>query len=160
VGRPNLIRMPLYPVQEDKSLHYQAGTRFNFFVKELFVWCFTDAYPMRIEVDCQHLAPNYSIKIGDIEKMLPYGMYLHKQYDTQKFHSVVRVKPSNVYVSRKNALVEQRDLLRDQRNKLQTNMMDKAKEGAAARKEKSEKSVPIVVKSAKFILAQKKEAEK
>jgi len=31
------------------------------------------------------------IKIGDVEKMLPYGLYLHKQYDHQKFHSVVRL---------------------------------------------------------------------
>ena len=47
-------------------------------IKELYVWCFTDKYPARIEVDCENLSPNYSIKVGDIEKMLPYGMYLHK----------------------------------------------------------------------------------
>lgn len=40
---------------------------------------------MRIEVDCQQLAPNNPIKLGDVEKLLPFGMYLHKQYDSMKF---------------------------------------------------------------------------
>lgn len=29
VGRPNLLRMPVVPVREDKSLHFQAGTQFH-----------------------------------------------------------------------------------------------------------------------------------
>jgi hypothetical protein len=85
VGRPNLLCLPIYPVQEDKSLHWQAGANFMFNVKEVWVWCFNDVYPARIEVDCKDLSPSYPIKIGDIEKMLPYGVYLHKQYDHQKF---------------------------------------------------------------------------
>lgn len=42
VGRPNLLVMPIYPVQEDKSLHWQAGANFQFLVKEVKVWCFMD----------------------------------------------------------------------------------------------------------------------
>jgi hypothetical protein len=52
-----------------------------FLHREVYVWCYNDSYPARIEVDCQNLTPSYPIKIGDIEKMLPYGMYLHKMYD-------------------------------------------------------------------------------
>jgi hypothetical protein len=81
VGRPNLLKLPIYPVQEDKALHWQAGANFLFITKELYVWSYNDSYPGRIEVDCQNLTPSYPIKIGDIEKMLPYGMYLHKMYD-------------------------------------------------------------------------------
>ena len=43
------------------------------------------------------LSPNMPIKIGDIEKMLPYGVYLHKKYNSQKFKSVVKLTPSNKY---------------------------------------------------------------
>lgn len=81
VGRPNLLKMPIYPVQEDKSYHFQAGAVFNYNIKEVYVWCFNETYPARLEVDCQWLSPKFSVKLGDLERMLPYGMYLHKQYD-------------------------------------------------------------------------------
>lgn len=81
VGRPNLLKIPIYPVQEDKSLHWQAGANFMFMIKDIYVWSFNETYPARIELDCKDLTPSYPIKIGDIEKMLPHGMYLHKMYD-------------------------------------------------------------------------------
>ncbi len=81
VGRPNLINIPVVPVLEDKSAHYQAGCNFHYIVKDLWVWCFNDTYPARLEMDCSMMSPNMPIKIGDIERMLPYGMYLHKRYD-------------------------------------------------------------------------------
>jgi hypothetical protein len=113
VGRPNLLRMPIYPVQEDKSLHWQAGANFMFNIKEVYVWSFNDTYPARIEVDCQDLSPSFPIKLGDIEKMLPYGMYLHKMYDHQKFQSVVKLNQTNLYVQRKNMVVEQAEQIKD-----------------------------------------------
>jgi len=94
-------------------LHFVAGGRFNFFVKHLWVWCFNDVYPGRIDVNCSHLSVNMSIKIGDIEKMLPYGMYLHKQYGNQKFHSVVSLKQTNKYVGRRNLIIEQSDAIKE-----------------------------------------------
>ena len=106
VGRPNLLEIPIVPVQEDKSLHFDAGATFNYHVKSLWVWCFNDNYPGRIDVDCTFLSPNMSIKVGDVEKMLPYGMYLHKKYNNQKFHSVVTLTPTNKYVNRRNLIVE------------------------------------------------------
>ena len=70
--------MPILPVAEDKSAHFQAGANFHYLIKELWVWSFNDVYPARLEVDCATLSPNWSIKVGDVERMLPYGMYLHK----------------------------------------------------------------------------------
>lgn len=55
---------------------------FDFHIKEVYVWSFMDHYPPRIEINCKDLSPHMSIKIGDVEKLLPYGMYLHKKYDT------------------------------------------------------------------------------
>lgn len=109
VGRPNLLRMPIYPVQEDKSYHFQAGGIFNYLIKEVYVWCFTDTYPARIEVDCKDISPSFPIKLGDVEKMLPYGMYLHERYHHQRFRSVVNLTQSNLYLQRKNALSEQNE---------------------------------------------------
>ena len=77
VGRPNLLNIPIVPVNQEKSLHWEAGCNFHYLVKDLWVWSFMDTYPPRIEIDCSHLSPNMSIKIGDVEKMMPYGIYLH-----------------------------------------------------------------------------------
>ena len=77
------------------------------------MWCYNDTYPARIEVDCQDITPSYPIKIGDIEKMLPHGMYLHKMYDHRKFESIVKLQPSNLYMQRKNLIVEQADAIKE-----------------------------------------------
>lgn len=87
-------------------MHFQAGCEFHQTVDSLWVWCFNDVYPARMDLDCEMLTPNMSIKIGDVEKMLPYGMYLHKMYDHQKFHSVCRLTSTNAYVARKNTIIE------------------------------------------------------
>ena len=34
-GRPNLLTLPLSPVQEDKSFHYQAGCMFHYITKSI-----------------------------------------------------------------------------------------------------------------------------
>ena len=102
VGRPNLLCMPIYPVQEDKSLHWQAGANFMFLTRELYVWSFIDRYPPSIEVNCEDMSPSYPIKVGDIEKMLPYGLFLHKMYDHQKNRSIVKLRETGVYIQRKN----------------------------------------------------------
>jgi len=78
VGKPNLIRIPVIPVQEDKSPHFQAGCTFHYLIRDLWVWSFNDTYPAQMEIDCSGMSPNISVKVGDIERMLPYGMYLHK----------------------------------------------------------------------------------
>jgi hypothetical protein len=131
-----------------------------YLVKELYVWCYIDKYPARIEVDCRDLSPTYPIKIGDVEKMLPHGMYLHKMYDHQKFQSVAKLNMTNVYLQRKNLLVEQAEQIMEQRKMMQLTLVAEGKKEAAAGKKKPKKNVPEVVQSAKFIVAEKKEAEK
>lgn len=81
VGRPNLLQVPIQAVQYEKSLHFVAGADFQIRQDSLWVWVFTEDFPPIIEVDCSFLTPNMPVKIGDIEKMLPYGMYLHKMYN-------------------------------------------------------------------------------
>ena len=94
-----------------------------------------------------------SIKIGDVEKMLPYGMYLHKMYSHQKFHSVAKLVSTNAYVARKNTIIEHAEQIREQRRRMQSVMLEKKQD---ARVSKAQKAVPKVVVSAKFIMADKK----
>jgi hypothetical protein len=92
--------------------------------------------------------------------MLPHGMYLHKMYDNQKFHSVVKLSPTNMYIQRKNLISEQEEGIKDQRKKMQLSLIEKRKGEKAALQEKKEKFVPIVAQSAKFITTEKKEYDK
>jgi hypothetical protein len=162
VGRPNLLKIPIYPVQEDKSMHFNAGAKFHYYIKELYVWSFIDKYPPRIEVNCEDLTPSLAIKIGDVEKMLPYGMFLHKMYDHRKSDSIVKLTLSNLYMQRKNMINEQAEAIKDHRKKMQTTMAAEKNREATKSKaaKKPEKSVPQVVVSSKFITAEKKESEK
>lgn len=66
-----------------------------------------------------------SIKIGDIEKLLPHGMFLHKTYQAMRFHSVVKLSETNSYIQRKNQVIEQADLIREEKKKLNTRLLDK-----------------------------------
>ena len=109
VGRPNLLRLNIAAVQEDKSLHFKAGADFQFLIDHVWVWSFNDTYPARLEVDCSMLSPRMPIKIGDLEKMLPHGLYLHKKYNSQRFHSIARLKQTNSYIERKNLLEDQQE---------------------------------------------------
>ncbi len=98
VGRPNLLYLPVVPVKEESSPHFEAGSKFSYYVKNVYVWSFIDRYPPRLEINCEDLTPKYSIKIGDLEKMLPHGMYLHKMYDHRKTQSIVKLTPTNLYM--------------------------------------------------------------
>ncbi len=160
VGRPNLLNLPVLPVQEEKSLHFEAGTKLSYMIKDIYVWSFIDKYPPLIEVDCKDLTPNYTIKIGDLEKMLPHGMFLHKMYDHRKNQSVVKLIPTNLYMQRKNTLSEQTDAIKEQKKKIQMQMMSDQNKTAGKEKKISVKHVPRVSVSAKYITADKKEAEK
>lgn len=67
---------------------------------------------------------------------------------------------TNVYVQRKNLLVEQAEQIKDQRKKMQLALVAEKKKEQAANKVKKEKNVPLVAQSAKFITAEKKEFDK
>ena len=128
----------------------------HYLVKDIWVWSFNDVYPARIEVDCSFLSPNMSIKIGDVEKLLPYGMYLHQKYDTMRFHSVVRLTTTPSYDQRKTLISEQNATIAEERSKMQSSMLEKKKEVNA---EKKVKAVPTAVVSSKFIQKEKATAK-
>lgn len=67
-------------MQEEKSIHYMAGADYHVLREKFDIWTYTLRYPPIVEVDCQFLSPKRPIKIGDAEKLLPYGVYLHKKY--------------------------------------------------------------------------------
>ena len=83
-GRPNLLYMPLVHVQEELSLHFQAGCEFISLLDEIKVWSYVEDYPGNVEIDCRYLSPNMPIKIGDVEKMLPDGVFLHKDFQRRR----------------------------------------------------------------------------
>jgi len=118
-GRPNLIHMPINPVLEDKSLHYQAGADFHWLRDKFDVWTYTTRYPPVVEIDCSWLSPRRPLKIGDAEKLLPYGVYLHKKYIPQRFHSIVKLTENNAYIKRKNMVLDHEEAIRVQRLKTQ-----------------------------------------
>lgn len=98
-----------------------------------------------------------SIKIGDIEKTLPDGMFLHKDFIAQRFHSVVKLTETNVYIQRKNQVIEQSELIREEKNKMRSRMMDANVEKA---KRTTGMSVPKYIQSSKHLIAEKKIAQK
>jgi hypothetical protein len=108
------------------------------------------------------MTPSYGIRLGDIEKMLPHGVYLHKMYEHQKSQSVVKLTVSNLYNQRKNMINEQAEAIKEHRKKMQLQLMKESNREATAGKEKKKapRSVPQVVVSSKFINAEKKESEK
>jgi hypothetical protein len=120
IGRPNLLTLPINPVQEDKSLHFQAGCLFHYLKRDIKVWCYNDSYPAVIEVNCEDLSPNMPIKVGDVEKQLPDGMFLHKDHQKQRFHSVVKLAETNIYITRKNQVIEQSELIREEKRRMQS----------------------------------------
>lgn len=71
-------------------------------MKEINVWCYNESYPGVIEVNCSDLSPQLPIKIGDIEKTLPNGMFLHKSMQRLRFNSIVKLTETNSYIQRKN----------------------------------------------------------
>lgn len=156
VGRPNLLTLPLNPVQEDKSLHFQAGCEFHYLLRELQVWCYTETYPPVIEVDCSILSPNMPIKIGDIELQLPNGMFLHKDWEKRRFHSIVKLTETNSYILRKNQIIEQNEQIREQKRKMTKRMLST---GPIKTKKSGALVVPKYISSSKHIMAEKKIAQ-
>lgn len=80
-------------------------------------------------------------------------MYLHKKYDSQRFHSVAKLEATNTYVQKKNLILEQQDQIKEQRRAMQTALLDKKLESTY---KKAVKKMPQVVVSSKLITADKK----
>jgi len=52
-------------------------------------------------------------------------MFLHKKTMQQRFQSIVKLTETNSYIQRKNQVIEQADLIREERKKLQTRLLEK-----------------------------------
>lgn len=61
-------------------------------------------------------------------------------------------------MQRKAALNEQNEAIKEHKKKVQVSMMEKRSSSGSGKKR--EKTVPLVAQSAKFLVAEKKEAEK
>ena len=95
-GRPNPITLPLTLKGMLENMDYQIGCRINRWHRDINLWTYTSNYPPQIEVDCSLLTVKNSIKIGDIEALLPDGVFLHKKY-LDKTDAVVTLIPNHNY---------------------------------------------------------------
>ena len=87
--------------------------------------------------------------------MLPYGIYLHKKYHSARFHSVVRLKEAHFMyegstTTRRNMVIDQAEKIREQRRKMQSELMIEAQNRGKVPSEKV-KSVPDIKVSSKLI---------
>lgn len=127
-------------------------------IEEITCWTYNVNYPGVLEVDCSGLSPNFSIKIGDIEKTLPHGVFLHKDWAARKFHTVCKLTETPIYVQRKNAVYEQIDQIKEEKQKLQKKLMDSQKKAKVMRDLRL--NIPKHKQTSKSIMAEKKEMEK
>ena len=125
--------------------------------KEIDVWVFTERYAPVIEVDCSNLSPNMPIKIGDIEKLLPDGMFLHQKWQKRRFHSFVKLTDTNIYIQRKNEVIEQAEMIREEKQKIQSRLLNNED---GKEKRSTGMNVPLYIRSSKHIINEKKIAQK
>mgnify|MGYP007088252774 CR=1 FL=1 len=104
VGRPNPIRLPVVPEGVELSDAMNSGHYFEQKVWQIDLWTYIDNYPPVLKLDFWYMTPNNPLRIGDIPKFLPNGMYLHKKYNHQLFHSIAKMtKTADAhYIEKKN----------------------------------------------------------
>jgi Tfp pilus assembly protein PilN len=82
------------------------------------------------------------IKIGDIELRLPHGMFLHRDFERKRFHSIVKLTETNSYIQRKNQVIEQEELLREEQRKIAKRLLETGPQKA---KKTTGLNVPIYI---------------
>ncbi len=73
-GRPNPIRVPIVGMNENQCNDRLMGANVHQVLTELDLWTYSEIYPPQIHLDMSHLTVKESIKLGDVEKMLPHGV--------------------------------------------------------------------------------------
>lgn len=96
-GRPNPIKIPVIPVNENQCNDRNLGANIEQMIKELDLWTYSEIYPPQIHLDCSHLTVKESIKLGDVEKLLPEGVYFHKKYNHRLHQSVIKLEETKLY---------------------------------------------------------------
>jgi len=97
-----------------------------------------------------------AIKVGDPEMRLPHGMFLHKDWERKRFHSVVKLTETNSYIQRKNQVIEQAELIREEKRKMQKRVQETGPQKA---KRTAGPAVPRYIQSSKHLMAEKKVAQ-
>jgi len=97
-----------------------------------------------------------AIKVGDLEMRLPHGMFLHKDWERKRFHSVVKLTETNSYIQRKNQVIEQAELMREEKRKMQKRAQDTGPQRA---KKNASAIIPKYIQSSKHLMAEKKVAQ-
>lgn len=152
VGRPNPITVPVNPKNFEQSHTYVAGAHLTWKVKQIDLWTYVEDYPPQIDVDCRNLTLNHSVKIGDVEPLLPEGVFLHSKYDTHKYHAIASLKSTKWYKARKQAKQNQMAEFRKQKRALQ---MGETKFGVVKKKRTAASDLaktPLSVASSKIMM--------
>jgi len=97
IGRPNPITVPIMPINENNCNDRMLGANVHMPINDLDLWTYTEVYPPQIQIDLSHLAVNEPIKLGDVEKLLPDGVFLHKKYNHRLHHSVIKLEETKLY---------------------------------------------------------------
>jgi hypothetical protein len=100
LGRPNPIRLSVVPTDHFSAADHQSGADLNLVIGQMDLWTYTDVYPPFLHIDCSNLSVKDPIRIGDVEKMLPDGVFLHKKYLHRKNHSVIKLEETGTYKAR------------------------------------------------------------
>ena len=88
VGRPNLIELPIM-VTNTKIGAIDVETQRH--VESLWLWTYDEKYPAAIEVDAMIIKPRLELSMGDLERMLPDGLYLHEAHRTDLNQPIVEL---------------------------------------------------------------------
>jgi len=81
---------------------------------------------------------------------------LHKDWERKRFHSVVKLTETNSYIQRKNQVIEQAELIREEKRKMQKRVQETGPQKA---KKSTGASVPKYIQSSKHLMAEKKVAQ-
>lgn len=100
LGRPNPLNLPISTINHFDAADHKIGADLSVVLNNMDFWTYTDVYLPRIDLDCSNLTVRESIRIGDLERMLPDGMYLHKKYLHRKHQAIVKFEATKTYKAR------------------------------------------------------------
>lgn len=88
VGRPNLIKMPIYITNHKIGAIDIIKAQFYYSV---WLWAYTDKYPASIEIDALQIRPKLVYLMSELERDLPEGLYFHENHRRELEEPVVEL---------------------------------------------------------------------
>lgn len=139
-GRPNPINIPVSPTNEIGCIDHAAGANIQLELRSLDLWTYTPNYPPRMELDCASLSVDNSIKLGDVEKLLPEGVYLHKKYLHRKYQAVLKLEATRVFKARRMVAQKKKEDFEAKKKEIElADAMKKNKGGKKSPKKRTSK---------------------